>query len=131
MKLAINLPLAIYWEALGEALSLCAEAGIDPKLMLDLFGDSSGGANILKNRAPLVLKAIEGEQPAVGFDIDGMRKDVRAMIDEARALGVAAPLTQCVLDSYDAAAKAGWGGRDASTLSAWRFLEAKTKAKRR
>ena len=127
MKLAINLPLAIYWEALGEALSLCADAGIDPKLMLDLFSDSSGGANILKNRAPIVLKAIEGEQPAVGFDIDGMRKDVRAMIDEARALGVAAPLTQRVLDSYDDAASAGWGGRDAATLSAWRFLEAKAK----
>jgi 3-hydroxyisobutyrate dehydrogenase len=127
MKLAINLPLAIYWEALGEALSLCADAGIDPKLMLELFNDSSGGANILKNRAPFVLSAIQGQPPAVGFDIDGMRKDVRAMIEEARELGVEAPLTQRVLDSYDAASTAGWGGRDASTLSAWRFLQAKTK----
>jgi 3-hydroxyisobutyrate dehydrogenase len=127
MKLAINLPLAIYWEALGEALSLCADAGIDPKLMLELFNDSSGGANILKNRAPLVLQAIEGQKPAVGFDIDGMRKDVSAMIEEARALGVEAPLTQRVLDSYDAAARAGWGSQDASTLSAWRFREARAK----
>jgi 3-hydroxyisobutyrate dehydrogenase len=127
MKLAINLPLAIYWEALGEALSLCADARIDPTLMLSLFNDSSGGANALKNRAAKVLQAIQGGKPDVGFDIDGMRKDVRAMAEEARALGVAAPLIERVADSYAAAADAGWGGQDASSLAAWRFLEAAKK----
>src|SRR5271170_3437190 len=79
MKLAINLPLAVYWEALGEALSLCVDAGIDAELMLDLFSESSGGANALKNRAPKVLMALQGGRPDVGFDIDGMRKDLQAM----------------------------------------------------
>src|SRR5579871_159776 len=92
MKLAINLPLALYWEGLGEALSLCADAGVDPKLMLELFQDSSGGANALKTRASKILSAIDGKPADVGFDIDGMRKDVRSMIDEAAALGVEAPL---------------------------------------
>jgi 3-hydroxyisobutyrate dehydrogenase len=125
MKLAINLPLAIYWEALGEALALCVDAGIDTKLMLDLFSESSGGANALKNRAPKVQAAIEGGRPDVGFDIDGMRKDLRAMTEEAAALRVAVPIASAVLDSYDAAAKAGWGGQDASSLTAWRFAQAK------
>jgi 3-hydroxyisobutyrate dehydrogenase len=125
MKLAINLPLAIYWEALGEALALCVDAGIDAKLMLDLFSESSGGANALKNRAPKVLMALQGAQPDVGFDIDGMRKDLRAMAEEAAALGVELPVTGRALDSYDAAAKAGWGAQDASSLAAWRFHRAK------
>jgi 3-hydroxyisobutyrate dehydrogenase len=127
MKLAINLPLAIYWEALGEAMSLCVGAGIDTGLMLELFNESSGGANALKNRAPKVLTAIQGGQPDVGFDIDGMRKDLRAMADEATALGVELPVAQRVLDSYEAAAQAGWGAQDASSLAAWRFLQAKAR----
>ncbi|MEJ0070039.1 MAG: NAD-binding protein [Pseudomonadota bacterium] len=127
MKLAINLPLAVYWEALGEALSLCVDAGIDSRLMLDLFAESSGGANALKNRAPKVLLAIAGTKPDVGFDIDGMRKDLRSMADEAKALGVELPVTTRALDSYDAAATAGWGGQDASSLAAWRFHQAKAR----
>ncbi|HUA53453.1 MAG TPA: NAD(P)-dependent oxidoreductase [Candidatus Sulfotelmatobacter sp.] len=127
MKLAINLPLALYWEGLGEALSLCADAGIDAKLMLELFQDSSGGANALKTRASKIMTAIEGGQADVGFDIDGMRKDVRSMIDEAAALGVELPLATRVLDSYEAAATAGLGGQDASSLSAWRFRQAKAR----
>ncbi len=131
MKLAINLPLAIYWEALGEALSLCVDAGIDPTVMMELFNDSSGGANALKNRAAKVLQALGGGQPDVGFDIDGMRKDLRAMADEATALGVAVPLTALALDSYDAASRAGWGNQDASSLAAWRFKEAATRRRSR
>ena len=30
LKLAINLPLLVYWEVLGEALSLCAPLEVDP-----------------------------------------------------------------------------------------------------
>jgi 3-hydroxyisobutyrate dehydrogenase len=127
MKLAINLPLAVYWEALGEALSLCVDAGIDAKLMLDLFGESSGGANALKNRAPKVLTALEGGRPDVGFDIDGMCKDLRAMAAEATRLGIELPVTARALDSYDAAAQAGWGAQDASSLAAWRLHQAKAR----
>lgn len=35
MKLAVNLPLATYWEALGEALSLAVAGGVDPELAVD------------------------------------------------------------------------------------------------
>jgi len=49
------------------------------------------------------------------------------MADEARALGVDVPIAARVLDSYDDAARAGWGGQDASSLAAWRFHQAKTR----
>jgi len=37
VKLAINLPLLVYWQALGEALSLCAPTGLDPARLMDIF----------------------------------------------------------------------------------------------
>src|SRR5256885_5752867 len=37
MKLAINLPLLVYWQALGEALALCARLGVEPARLMDIF----------------------------------------------------------------------------------------------
>ncbi len=125
MKLAINLPLIVYWEALGEALSLVKDAGIAPAKALEIMGESSGGANALKTRAAKIATAMEGGTPDVGFDIDGMRKDLRTMAEAARTLGVELPTAATALQSYDAAAKDGWGNRDGSSLVAWRVAKAR------
>ncbi|HYY36441.1 MAG TPA: NAD(P)-dependent oxidoreductase, partial [Xanthobacteraceae bacterium] len=50
MKLTINMPLMIYWQALGEALALCRSLGLDPARIMDLLADTSGGPNVLKVR---------------------------------------------------------------------------------
>ena len=50
MKLTINMPLMIYWQALGEALALCRPLGLDPARIMDLLADTSGGPNVLKVR---------------------------------------------------------------------------------
>jgi 3-hydroxyisobutyrate dehydrogenase len=50
MKLAINLPLLVYYQALGEALSLCDSLKLDPARLVDIFADTSGGPNMLKVR---------------------------------------------------------------------------------
>jgi 3-hydroxyisobutyrate dehydrogenase len=121
-KLAVNLPLVIYWEALGEALALCRDAGVDPELTLEIMKDSSGGANALKTRAVKVLQAISGgAKPEIGFDIDGMGKDVRTMLEHARAQGLELPLASRVLACYEEASRAGWGDRDGSSLAAFRY----------
>jgi 3-hydroxyisobutyrate dehydrogenase len=119
MKLAINLPLCIYWEALREAMSLIRGSGIDPAKALEIMGESSGGANALKSRAGKIVTALAGGSPDVGFDIDGIRKDLRTMQEVAQAAGIELPVTAKTLESYDAAAAAGWGGRDGSSLVAW------------
>lgn len=36
MKLAVNLPLMVYWSALGEALGLALSQGVDAGLALDI-----------------------------------------------------------------------------------------------
>ena len=125
MKLAINLPLAVYWEALREAMALIDGTGIDPAQALAIMQESSGGANALKSRAGKIVAALAGGEPDVGFDIDGVRKDLRLMAEVAAASGVELPLAANALDGYDAASGEGWGGRDASSLVAWRAGRAK------
>jgi 3-hydroxyisobutyrate dehydrogenase len=121
MKLAINLPLLVFWRAFAEALSLCRHLGGDPAWLIDLFADTSGGPNALKARGPALVAALAGQDPGpTTFDVDSIRKDLRTMLDEAAALGVELPVVARALDSYDAAARDGWGSRDvASLMSYW------------
>jgi 3-hydroxyisobutyrate dehydrogenase len=125
MKLAVNLPLIVYWEALGEALSLMRDAGVAPSKLIEIMSESSGGTNALRNRGPKLVTALEGGTPDVGFDIDGMRKDLRTIAEYVRTLGIETPLAAAALQSYDAAAREGWGNRDGSSLVAWRVEAAK------
>ena len=119
MKLAINLPLLVYYQALGEALSLCRSLDIEPARLIDIFADTSGGPNMLKVRGPAIAATLQGKETTpVTFDVDLIRKDLRTMLDEAAALGVTLPLTARALECYDEAAHAGLGARDATMLPA-------------
>src|SRR5690349_14295485 len=42
MKLAINLPLMVFWQAFGEALALCAPLKVDPDRLISIFSETSG-----------------------------------------------------------------------------------------
>ena len=84
MKLTINLPLLVYWQALGEALALCRPLGIDPDRLMDLFADTSGGPNVLKVRGPAIARMLKGEDAGpVTFSLDTSAKDLRTMLAEA------------------------------------------------
>lgn len=117
LKLAINLPLLVYWQALGEALAICRPLGLDPARLLDIFADTSGGPNMLKVRAPMIAAALGGKAPDnVTFNIDSIRKDLATMIEEAGALGYELPVTARALACFDDAAHAGMGDGDAVML---------------
>jgi len=120
MKLAINLPLLVFYQALGEAYSLCRHLGLDTAAVMDIFADSSGGANVLKVRGSAIAKALTGEEfIAPSFDIDSIRKDLRTMLAEAKTRDVELPLVERTLAVYDEASRSGWGGRDGSSLPAF------------
>jgi 3-hydroxyisobutyrate dehydrogenase len=117
MKLAINLPLLVYWQALGEALVLCKPLGLDPARIMDIFADTSGGPNVLKVRGPAIAKALQGQDTgAITFDIDSIRKDLQTMIEEAQALGGTLPVTARALECFDEASREGLGKGDATLL---------------
>ena len=128
MKLAINLPLLVYWQVLGEALLLCKSLNLDPARLVDILSDTSGGPNVLKVRGPAIAAALSGKDVApVTFDVDSIRKDLRTMIEEARALGSALPVTERALACFDEASRDGLGPKDASTLPA-RFIQRPTRS---
>ncbi|HSN40492.1 MAG TPA: NAD(P)-dependent oxidoreductase [Burkholderiales bacterium] len=117
MKLAINLPLLVYWQALGEALSLCRSLKIDPARMMDIFADTSGAPNVLKVRGGAIAAALGGgEVSPVTFDVNLIRKDLRTMVEEARVLGRALPVAERALECFDEAARQGFGGDDGAML---------------
>jgi 3-hydroxyisobutyrate dehydrogenase len=119
MKLAINLPLLVYYQALGEALSLCRGLNVAPARLIEIFADTSGGPNMLKVRGPAIAATLQGKETSpVTFDVDLIRKDMRTMLDEAAALGVSLPLTKRALECYDDAVRDGLGARDATMLPA-------------
>jgi 3-hydroxyisobutyrate dehydrogenase len=129
MKLAINLPFCVFWEALGEAIALTRDFKIPPAKLMEIFAESSGGINGLKVRGPAVVKALEtGEPPAVGFTIDGVIKDMNIMTAWASHLGIELPVLDRVLASYRAASRAGWSQADNCSVLFYRLNEAKKAA---
>ena len=120
MKLALNLPLMVYYQALAEAYLLCRHLKLDNKWLMEFLSDTSGGPNVLKNRGPAIAATLEGKDPGpLTFDIDLVCKDLRTMIAEAKARGAALPLAERTLAIYDDAAREGWGKRDGSWLPAY------------
>ncbi len=69
---------------------------------MDIFADTSGGPNVLKVRGPAIAATLQGKETTpVTFDVDLIRKDLRTMLDEAKALGVTLPVSSCALECYD------------------------------
>ena len=119
MKLAINLPLLVFWQSFGEAASLVRHLGLDPAWMVELFSETSGGANVLKTRAGPIAKALADEDPGPPtFDIDSIRKDLGLILEEASVRGISTPVSAQALAAFDEAAAAGMGPQDCSRLPA-------------
>jgi 3-hydroxyisobutyrate dehydrogenase len=120
MKLAANLLLAVFWQALGEALLLTDPSGMDPALAVNLLADSNIGAAILRTRAPEILSALAaGPRGAAAFDVDTMRKDLYTMAREASAHGGSLPLASRTLECFDRASREGGGRVDGVAYPAY------------
>jgi 3-hydroxyisobutyrate dehydrogenase len=118
MKLTINMPLMIYWQALGEALAFCRSLNLDPARIMDLLSDTSGGPNVLKVRGPAVAHMLKtGEGGTVTFDVDSAIKDLRTMLGEGKARGVELPLVEKTLACYEETKRKYTGTAEVSAVS--------------
>jgi 3-hydroxyisobutyrate dehydrogenase len=117
MKLAINLPLLVYWQALGEALSLVRDLNLEPGRLMDILADTSGAPNMMKNRAATVAGALAGKEPSpVTVNVDTMKKDLTEMVEEIRSLGFPSLVTQAALEGFSRASRAGLGAKDCAMI---------------
>jgi 3-hydroxyisobutyrate dehydrogenase len=113
MKLAINLPLAVYWQAMGESMALIRHLGRDPAWIIDLFNDTTGANNGLKNRGAAVAAALAGGDGGMAtFDLGGIAKDLGLMVAEAHAKGFDLPVAAAAQAVYDQAVADGYATKD-------------------
>lgn len=120
MKLAINLPLMVAWQAYGEAFAIARDVGWKPKRLLDLFVESNGANNGLKMRADMIVAMMEGRDPGpTTFSIANALKDLRTMVETGAAKGADMPATRAVLAAFDESNKKGLGSGDGARQSVY------------
>ena len=120
MKLAVNLPLALYWAGMGEALTLLNGQTVPLGQAASVMSDSSAGPAVLKNRLEVVMKTLDGEDQPGTFDINGLRKDLGLALEWAGQSGAGMVLSTAARDLYDTAIAKGLGEFDGSSLT--RFM---------
>ena len=118
-KFTINMPLMIYYQALGEALAIARPIGLAPERLLDMIADSSGGPSMMKTRAPTVARMLRGEDTPVSFDLAGCIKDLQSMQAEGKARGLTLPLVQMTLACMEESASQGLAGKEAAMHSVY------------
>ncbi len=120
MKLAINLPLMVAWQAYGEAFAIARSVGWEPRRLLDLFVESNGANNALKMRAEMIVKMFEGKDPGpTTFSIANGVKDLRTMVATGEALGADMFATKAALLGFEDATKHGFGGGDGAQMTVY------------
>lgn len=113
LKLVVNLPLAVYWHSLADALALGEAGGLDRRLMVETVADSAAALAVLKMKIPSIM----GESPDVAFDIASMRKDLLSIIETSATLGSNTTAALSALGAYSAAVAAGFGDEDAVAIT--------------
>jgi 3-hydroxyisobutyrate dehydrogenase len=120
LKFTVNLPLMVYWQALGEALALARSISLDPARLMDLLSETSGGPNVLKVRGPGVASMLKGgDAGPVTFNVDGAIKDMQSMLAEAKSRGIDLPLVEKTLACYEETKHHRSGGAEISTVSVY------------
>ena len=109
LKLVVNLPLAVYWGSLAEAIAMGKHGGLDLQLMLETIKDSSAALAVLPLKVPTIL----GASDPVAFDVASMQKDLHSMLDTGAESGVQMRTAEGALATYSAAAESGLGSSDA------------------
>lgn len=117
MKLAVNLPLAIYWQTLAEALMLIEGSEIPIETAVSLIADSSAGPTVLKNRAQVVIDTLLGTDQPGTFDVAGLAKDLHLALRLAEPGAGRMPLSDAARASYDRALAQGLGRFDGASLT--------------
>jgi 3-hydroxyisobutyrate dehydrogenase len=118
-KFTINMPLMIYYQALGEALAMARPIGLSPDRLMDIICDTSGAPTMMKARGPVVAKMLQGEDPPVTFDLAGCVKDLQSMQAEGKARGITLPLVQMTLACMEESLSRGLGAKEAASHSVY------------
>jgi 3-hydroxyisobutyrate dehydrogenase-like beta-hydroxyacid dehydrogenase len=113
MKLAVNLGLGAYIQALSESLALGMKQGLTLAQMLDVLKEAPTATGWLQSKIPVLL----GGKADVTLDIRTMRKDIMSAVATGALSGVPMPLGAGTLASFSAAVAGGAGDGDLAELA--------------
>jgi len=118
MKLAINLPLLVYWQALGEALTICAPLKLTPDRLIDILSDTAGTPAAMKGRGAVIANGLSGQpRGETAFGISAAKKDLATAVQFATSMHAALPVASSALACFEEAEATGLGDADATTIS--------------
>src|SRR5712672_2140769 len=118
MKLAVNLPLLVYWQALGEALTICKPLNLPAERLIDILTDTSGAPTAMKGRGPAIAKVLGGAPLGeTAFGLNAAKKDLVCAVHFAATLRAELPVTASAVACYEEAEAAGLGDADATAVS--------------
>jgi 3-hydroxyisobutyrate dehydrogenase len=118
MKLAVNLPLLVYWQALGEALAICQPLNLPPERLIDILSDTAGTPTAMKGRGAVVARGLAGEKPGeTAFGLSAAKKDLATAVQFAASIHATVPVTASALACFEEAEAAGLGEADATTAA--------------
>ena len=118
MKLAVNLPLLVYWQALGEALTICKPLNLPADRLIDILSDTAGTPTAMKGRGAVIAKVLGGAPLGeTAFGLNAAKKDLATAVQFGATIHAELPVTASALACYEEAEAAGLGDADATAMS--------------
>src|SRR6266852_5471503 len=118
LKLAVNLPLLVYWQALGEALTICKPLNLPADRLIDILSDTAGTPTAMKGRGTIIAKVLGGAPLGeTAFGLNAAKKDLATAVQFGTSIHVELPVTASALACYEQAEAAGLGDADATAIS--------------
>jgi 3-hydroxyisobutyrate dehydrogenase len=118
MKLAVNLPLLVYWQALGEALTICKPLNLPADRLIDILSDTAGTPTAMKGRGAVIAQVLGGAPSGeTAFGLNAARKDLATAVQFATSIHAELPVTASALACYEEAEATGLGDADATTIA--------------
>src|SRR5450755_2928707 len=128
LKLAVNLPLLVYWQALGEALTICKPLNLPADRLIDILSDTAGTPTAMKGRGAVIAKVLGGAPLGeTAFGLNAAKKDLATAIQFGASIHAELPVTASALACYEEAEAAGLGDADATAIST-RWTQRKSKS---
>jgi 2-hydroxy-3-oxopropionate reductase len=112
-KLANQIMVACNIAAMGEALTLATQCGLDPEVVMNAIKGGLAGSAVLNAKGPMLIA--RNFKP--GFRVRLHQKDLRNALQTAEATDVALPLTALVQQMLSSLVAGGKGDLDHSAIA--------------
>ncbi|MGC1561828.1 MAG: NAD-binding protein, partial [Bradyrhizobium sp.] len=113
MKFVANHLVAIHNVATAEAMILAEQAGLDPKLVVEMVGPGAGGSRIFQMRAPMM---VEGKYLPATMKVSTWKKDMAIIAEFAGDVGCETPLFTLTQPVYAQAIAMDLGDQDTAAV---------------